>query len=307
MRRLALLGGVLLASVLEAAPLTDDAGQPWQGAVPVNRLVVLAPHAVDMLLAMGAGDRIVGVVDDHDRRGAHAVSQSGHAVVADAFALNEERLLALRPALVIVWGDGTPPQQQARLKRLGLPVWMLQARTLDDIPRQLRQLGRLTGRSEAAEQQARAAEAAMADLRRQGAIAAPRLRYFYEIWSQPLYSLHGGHLLSQALALCGADNILPAGPVPAPIVNPEHVLRANPDVIIHGRQDAAAIQARWRRFSGLSAARHGRFLAVDDPRLTRPGPGLITAVSPLCAQIADWRQAVVPAGAGNVGKALGTR
>lgn len=146
MRTLVFLACLFLGCAAQAVALTDDAGRRWQGAFPVNRLVVLAPHGVDMLLAMGAGDRIVGVVDDHDRRGAHAVSQSGHAVVADAFALNEERLLALRPALVIVWGDGTPPQQQARLKRLGLPVWTLQARTLDDIPRQLRQLGRLTGR-----------------------------------------------------------------------------------------------------------------------------------------------------------------
>ncbi len=301
-RALFLLLCLLAPPLIAASPLRDDAGQSWEGTLPVTRLVVLAPHAVDMLLAIGAGDRIVGVVDDHDRRGAHATSRSGHPVVADAFALNEERLLALRPELVIVWGDGTPRQQQARLKRLGLAVWTLEARQLADIPRQLRQLGRLTGRGEAAEQQAAATEAALAGLRRLGDQRLPRLSYFYEIWSQPLYSLHGGHLLSQALALCGADNILPPGPVPAPVVNPEYVVRGNPDVLIHGRGDAVAIQARWRRFSGLSAVRHGRFLAVDDPRLTRPGPGLIVAVAPLCAQIADWRQAAATAGAGKAGK-----
>lgn len=301
LRLLLMAFGLLAAPLLSASPLLDDAGHPWQGALPVTRLVVLAPHAVDMLLAIGAGDRIVGVVDDHERRGAHATSRSGHPVVADAFALNEERLLALRPELVIVWGDGTPRQQQARLQRLGFAVWTLEARQLADIPQQLRQLGRLTGRRAAAEREARAAEAALAGLRRLGEGPGPRLRYFHEIWSQPLYSLHGGHLLSQALALCGADNILPAGPVPAPVVNPEHVVRSNPDVLIHGRSDAAAIQARWRRFSGLSAVRHGRFLAVDDPRLTRPGPGLLAAVAPLCAQLADWRQAAAAAGAGKAG------
>ncbi|MDP2228352.1 MAG: ABC transporter substrate-binding protein [Moraxellaceae bacterium] len=284
-----LLALMLMAGSGMAAEVTDDIGHRLALSLPVQRMVVLAPHATDMLQSIGAGQQIVAVVDDHETRGAHARSLSGYPVVADAFALNEERLLALRPDLVVVWGDGTPATQQARLSRLGLPVYTLQARALTDLPRQLRVLGELTGQEAGAELAALAAEQQLQRLAAYGKRPAPRLRYFYEVWSQPLYSLQGDHLLSQALALCGADNILPPGPVAAPMVNPEFVVQANPDVLIHGKNSTSAVRARWSRFPRLTAVQKQQWLAVDDPRLARPGPGLLQAAEPLCAQLAQWR------------------
>jgi ABC-type Fe3+-hydroxamate transport system substrate-binding protein len=117
----------------------------------------------------------------------------------------------------------------------------------------------------------------------------PRLRFFYQVWPQPLYSLTAGHLLSQAFALCGADNIVPDGPVAAPLVNPEFVLAADPDVIVFPAQAAAAGQAWWSRFPRLRAARKQHWLAVDDRRLTRPGPDMLSAMVPVCAQLSQWR------------------
>lgn len=272
--------------------LSDDAGQILHLAAPAQRIVVLAPHLADMLVALGAARQIVAVVDDHDSRGAHATSLGGFPVVADSASLNTEQVLLRRPDIVLVWGSGTPQSWIARLRHLGIPVFVLEARRLDDLAREIVVLGRISGHDDTAAQQAAALRARLEAMRKQHA-SGPRLRFFYQVWPQPLYSLNAGHLLSQAFALCGADNIVPAGPVASPLINPEFVLAANPDVIVFPAADASAGRAWWSRFAGLRAARRQQWLAVDDRRLTRPGPDMLSAMEPVCAQLAQWRSGSV--------------
>lgn len=287
--RLTLLLLLLMAVPVRAAmTVTDDAGRHFTFDSSALRIVSLAPHVTDMLIGLGARSRLVGVVDDHESRGAHALSLSGLPVVADAFAVNEERLLTLRPDVVIVWAEGTPPSRIARLERLGLKVFTLKTARLEDLANQLEVLGRLAGQPAAGKAQADAFRKRLQSLRsRYG--KEPRLSYFYQVWRQPLYSLHGGHLLSQALALCGADNILPAGPVAAPLVDPEFVVRTNPHVIFFGKDDEEASRRFWSRFAGMRAVRDRHLVAVEDERLARPGPELLLAVEPLCRQLQAWR------------------
>lgn len=280
---------LVLAGWAQAAiSVVDDNGRHFALPSAPLRVVSLAPHVTDMLIGLGARSRIVGVVDDHESRGAHAVSLSGLPVVADAFAVNEERLLAQQPDMVIVWAEGTPAARIARLERLGFKVFVLKTRHLDDLARQLDTLGVLAGQPALGRQQAALFRQRLQTLSRQYR-NGPRLRYFYQVWRQPLYSLQGGHLLSQALALCGADNILPAGPIAAPLVAPEFVLQANPHIIFFGKDDAVASREFWSRFPSLRAVREHRLLAVDDQRLARPGPVLLDAVEPLCRQLQPWR------------------
>lgn len=273
-----------------AFTLTDADGKPLSLAVPAQRIVSLAPHFTDMLQSMGAGKQIVAVSDDHDSRGRRTRSLSGYPLVGDAAALNYERIMALKPDLVLAWGSGTPHAWVAQMRQLGLPVFVMEARTLQEIGGQLGMLGRLTGHeAEAAKQQA-AYERQLADLHGQGRGA--RLRYFYQVWAQPLYSLGRQHLLSQALGLCGNDNIVPEGPVMAPLINPEFVLSADPDVILFGQTEAASAPAYWGRFTRLQAVRKQHLLAVDDRRLTRPGPDMLLAVSALCGQLSVWHRQI---------------
>lgn len=285
-----LLPALLLLSPAWAAPRLPGAdGVVVALAAPAERIVSLAPHLTDTLLALGARARIVGVVDDHEQRGVHARSRDGLPLVGDAAGLNFEVVLALRPDLVLAWGSGTPRAWVERLRTLGLPVLVLESRQLADLPREITLLGLASGHDVAARQQAGALTLQLARLAREGG-EGPRLRYFYQAWRQPLYSLNAGHLLSQALALCGADNIIAAGPVAAPLVSPELVLRENPDILFFGAADAVASQAYWGRFESLHAVRQRQWLALDDRRLTRPGSGMLSAVLPVCRQISIWRK-----------------
>lgn len=276
-----------LAQAALSVPGAD--GVAVQLPVPASRIVSLAPHLTDTLLALGARARIVGVIDDHEQRGRHARSRDGLPVVGDAGGLNYEVLLALRPDLVLAWGAGTPQVWVGRMRELGLTVLVLDSRRLEDIPRETELLGQAAGRVEVARVQAAAQRAQLARLG-QGGGNGPRLRYFWQAWRQPLYSLHGGHLLSQGLARCGADNILPPGPVAAPLVSPELVLREDPDLLFFAAGSAAESEAYWSRFASLRAVRARQWLVVADPRLTRPGPGMLSALEPVCSQISTWRK-----------------
>lgn len=291
--RRATLAGLLCFFLLPAAQarlvLRDDDGVTVSLAAPAQRIVTLAPHLTDALLALGAGTQIVGVADDHEQRGAHARSLGGFPVVADAGSISYERVLAQRPDLVLAWGDGTPRAWVAQLRAQGLQVFVLHARRLDDLAHDVERLGRLSGREVAAVRQAAVIRAQLVALGRDFG-SGPRLRYFHEVWRQPLYTLNGGHLLSQALALCGADNIVPAGPVAAPLVSPEFVLKENPDFLVFSEEEATASRAWWGRFSSLAAVQRQQWLVLADKRLTRPGPGMLSAIRPVCAQIAIWRK-----------------
>lgn len=290
--RVVLLG---LLALLAGGParaelrLVDSENRTLVLAAPAQRIVTLAPHFTDTLLGFGARSQIAAVVDDHEQRGAHATSLSGFPVVADAASINYEKVLALKPDLVLAWGSGTPRAWIAQLRRLGLPVFVLEAKRLDDIARELEQIGQLSGHETEGRRQAAQVRAQLRRLaERYG--AGPRLRYFHQVWRQPLYSLNAGHLLSQALALCGADNIVPAGPVAAPLVSPEFVLQRNPDLLIFNGADAADSIAYWSRFARLAAVQRRQWLALDDRRLTRPGADMPAAVEAVCAQIASWRK-----------------
>lgn len=267
---------------------TDADGSVLSLSRPAQRIVSLAPHVTDMLVALGAGKQITGVSDDHEKRGIYTRSLSGYPVVADAAALNYEKIMALKPDLIISWGSGTPQAWIAQLRRIGLPVFVLEARKLTDIGQQIYQLGQLTGHEQSATQQQVAFDSELKSLQQRYS-AGRRLGYFYQVWSQPLYSLGSDHLLSQGLALCGADNIVPAGPVMAPLINAEFVLTADPDAILFGEVDAAGSRTFWSRFAGLQAVRRQHLLAVDDRRLTRPGPEMLQALEPLCRQLSLWR------------------
>lgn len=290
-RLLAVLAACLLVATAAQARLAarGSDGEVVTLAQPAQRIVSLAPHLTDLLLALGAREHIVGVVDDHEQRGAHAHSRSGFPVVADAASINYERVLALKPDLVLAWGSGTPAAWVAQQRRLGIPVLVMEAATLAGVAQQIEQLGRLSGRDAAARQQATAFRKALAALAR-ATPTGPRLRYFYQAWRQPLYSLNANHLLSQALGLCGADSIVPPSAVAAPLISPEFVLRENPDILLFNHSDAAASWRYWRRFASLTAVRRQQWLALDDPRLTRPGPDMLSAIRPVCAQIATWRK-----------------
>lgn len=260
----------------------DDAGHTVRLEQPARRIVSLAPHLTELLFAAGAGARVVGTVAYSD----HPPAARAVARIGDSAQLDLERIVALRPELIVVWRNGNSAQQIERIAALGIPVYSSESRRLDGIARTLRRLGSLAGTEATAEARAEAFEGRIAALRERYA-GRRELRVFYQIWHRPLLTVNGSHLISEALALCGAGNVF-AGLAPlTPTVSMEAVVQADPDAIVTGSIDPRGPDNldAWRRLDSLRATRLGNLVVVDPDKLHRQSDRIAEGVAELCESL----------------------
>jgi iron complex transport system substrate-binding protein len=269
-----------------AVTLTDDLGAAVTLPAPARRIVSLAPHLTELLFAAGAGERVVGVDEASDfPAAARALPRVG-----SSSALDHERVLALRPDLVVAWGSGNPPRLLAHLQRLGVPVFRIEARRFDDVVAALRKLGQLAGTAAQAQLRAKAFDDEVQALRASYAARAP-LRTFHAIWMQPLMTINGEHLISQALELCGASNVFAGARALTPQVGAEDVLAADPDVVTMSTPgDGAAPAQLPRSLQGLRAVRDAAVVAVNPDTLHRASDRIVQGARELCEKLDTVRQ-----------------
>lgn len=275
---------LLIAASAQAAAihLRDDAGQTLEFSRPPQRIIALAPHLTELLFAVGAGAQVVGVDGASDYpKAAQALPRVG-----DFSRINFERILALKPDLVMVWVGGNRAADIHRLKQMGVPVLQTEATRLDDVARLLRLIGQASGHAGEGEAAARGFSARLAALRvRPG--RKPPVRVFYQVWDRPLMTVGGTHWISDALALCGARNVFADLHALSPVVSREAVLLRAPDLIVSG-SDAPDMRRAWQQFAGLPAVRNQAFVRVDADRLHRLTPRLIEGVAELCAAVETY-------------------
>jgi iron complex transport system substrate-binding protein len=277
------------ASAATTRTVSDDLRHAVSVAPPPLRIVSLSPGGTEMLFAAGAGAQVIGTVEYSDEPpAARAVARIG-----DVVAIDLERLLALRPDVVVAWPAGGNPAQQAKITSLGVPLYQQQVVRLADLPDSVRRLGALAGTQAAAEREARSLEARLGALQQRYAGSAahagrPRPTVLLQVWNRPIYTIGGRHLMSDALDLCGARNVFADLPEPSPLVDVEAVIARNPDIIIAAGPpgESAAWAADWKRFGTLAAVRNGRVVAFEDQGLSRLGPSVIDATENLCRTIA---------------------
>jgi len=283
----AAIAAVALASAQPqaAVSVTDDAGHAVSVAVPARRIVSLAPHATELLYAAGAGALIVGVLDSSD----WPPEVRAKPKVGDARALDLERIVTLAPDLVVTWPYAAPAQVGALLAR-GVPVFVADPATIDGIAADLERLGALAGTSSTANAQAAQFRARLARLGAHRGEARP-VRVFYEIWNAPLYTIGGRHLITEAIGLCGGENVFASLSLPAPGVSVEAVLAAQPEAIVAGadRGERPAWLDDWKRWSSLPAVASGNLFVVDANLLHRAGPRFLDGVEALCGALDSAR------------------
>jgi iron complex transport system substrate-binding protein len=268
----------LLAWPAQAATIAvrDDAGQLLEFARSPQRIISLTPHLTELLFAVGAGQQIVGVDSASD----YPPAASTLPRIGDFSRVNLERVLALKPDLVLVWLDGNRAADIHALKKMGVPVLQTRATRLDDVARLLRMLGAATGHKEQGGAAASAYRSKLAALQMRYPVRPP-LRVFYQVWDRPLMTVGGAHWISDALQLCGARNVFADLPGLSPVVSREAVLQRAPEVIVSG-SDAPDMRAQWQEFQGLPAVRRQAFVRIDADRLHRPTPRLAEGVAALC-------------------------
>jgi len=258
--------------------VTDDAGQEIVLQQPAERIVSLSPHITELLFAAGAGSAVVGVSEYSN----YPAAAETIPRISGGGGLDMEATVALRPDLVVAWQSGNPDQQVKHLQLLGLPVFLSEPRRLEDVPQTIRKLGTLAATRTPAIEQAAAYEERLADLRSRYS-QQPEVSVFYQIWTNPLMTVNGEHLISDVMQVCSGRNVFDQLPTLAPQIDVEAVLVVNPDVIIIGADTADdSMLQQWRRWPELSAVKHKQLYSIQRELLVRQTPRVLDGVEQLC-------------------------
>jgi iron complex transport system substrate-binding protein len=259
--------------------MVDDAGRHVILKQPARRMVSLAPHITELLFAAGAGDRVVGTIE----YSTYPEAAKRIAVIGDSAQLDLERIIALKPDLLVVWQHGNAQRQLERLLDMGIPAFYNQPSRLADIAHSIEQLGRLAGTEAVARAAARDFRARANELGARYAGRSP-VTLFYQLWEQPLMTVNGEHLISDLMRVCGARNVF-AGLKPlVPRVSTEAVLAANPEAMLGAvfEPPARGDLDNWKTWSRLTAVARGNFILIHTDLLNRPTPRILEGTRHLC-------------------------
>jgi len=215
-RRLALAflaaGAIASASGAGAVTVVDDAGRSVVVDRPPARVVTLAPSLAELVFAAGAGKSLVGVSALSD----YPAAARAIARVGDAGRVDVERVLALKPDLVLVWQRGNVGREIEQLERAGVRLFQLAPQRLDDVARAIERLGVLLGHEVEAKRRAGELRSVLARLRAAHANAPP-VRVFYQVWQQPLLTVNRRQIIDEVQQLfIGGNNSLCRPPASMP-------------------------------------------------------------------------------------------
>ncbi len=280
---LALCGGAAQAADIV---LKDDTGATLRLPAPARRIVSLAPHVTENLFAAGAGGQVVGTVDYSD----YPEAAKKIARVGGYSRLDLEAVAALRPDLIIAWESGNAPGHVAKLRSLGIPVFISQPNRIEDVAEQLEKFGQLAGTGAVANGAAARFRARLAEIRKQYS-GQPRVPTFYQIWKQPLMSVGRQQIISDVISLCGGSNVFGQVEQMAPKVSEEAVLAANPEAIIaSGMGDSRPEWLDdWKRWKQITAVARDNLFFVPPELIQRHTPRILEGAARLCEHLETAR------------------
>ncbi|TFZ06366.1 ABC transporter substrate-binding protein [Ramlibacter henchirensis] len=267
---------VLVLMLATAGPLaapvtiTDDRGATVTLREAPRRIVTLLPSLAETVCELGACDRLVGV-DDY-ANWPERVRKLPHVGGLDD--ANIEQILALRPDVVML---SSTARALGRLESLNVPVLGFDLKTLADVRRVFARVAQVL--------EVQGADAAWDRIQEGVAEAArslpPNARgttVYFEVSAGPYAASENSHI-GEILAQLGAANVVPGRLGSVPLLNPEFVVRADPQVIMISERDAGTLSTRpgWSRIRAMRDGRVCRFTLAQGDVIVRPGPRLAEA------------------------------
>lgn len=250
---------------------------PLQAA---ERVISLAPSLTEMMLDLQAEQRLVGILDG----GPRPAAVQDVASVGQFAQFELETVLSLQPDLILHWPGSIGEIQLRQLRQLDIPIFTSYPLTMDQLAEQFAELGVLVGAQQSGAELTAQLQQQLTQMRARYQRDVP-LRVFYQVWDSPMYTLGGEQIISDALRVCGAENIYADLALPAPQVSVESVLARNPDVILLGSERLAQM---WQAWPTLRAVQQGQVLEVPDHGLERPSLQMFAALEQLCEQLAEF-------------------
>ena len=265
-----------------AIRVVDFSGRTISLAAPARKIVALAPHIVENVFSAGAGDTLVGVMQYSD----YPESAKQIAIVGGYEKTNFEKIIELNPDLIIAWQSGNSHSAIQRLVELGYTVYIDQADSLQDVARSIRDIGVLTGHSKKAESVATAYLEQLNQIQERYKNSA-KIKTFYQVWNNPLQTISGNHIISDAIEICGGSNIYAEEFAVAPIINIESVLQRDPEVIIASGMSSARPEwlDQWLQWDSLAAVKQDNLFFVNGDHIQRHTVRLLMGINSICEKL----------------------
>lgn len=245
----------------------------------IQRIIALAPHAVELVYMLGAGDRIVATTQYADYpEAAKAIPRIG-----GYGGIQLERVLELKPDLIIAWKSGNKDQDIEQMQALGLPVYLSITKRLDDIPKEMLSLGKQLGLENKAQHFAMQFRKRLSRLRQDHSNRS-QVKVFYQLWSEPLRAMAAGSWINELITGCGGINIFNDTALDYPQVSIETVLLAKPDVIIIPSQHGSKIEAgdKWADWPEIPAVKNNQIHYINGDILHRFSGRVLQGMQNIC-------------------------
>ena len=252
-----------------------------------QRIIALAPHIVESLYAIGAGEQIIGTTAHAD----YPKAAENILRVGSYARLQIERIIQLKPDVIIAWKTGNPMDDLARLEKYQFKVVYSHPQTLEDVANELIMLGKITGREVVANSVAKKYLLNLQKIKQKYA-TQNKVRVFYELWSRPLRTVANKAWPQQQIELCGASNPFADAQDDYPSVGLEQVLVTLPQVVIQPGQHSADSPdgLNWPQWQHIPAVKNNFIFHPNADKAHRMTILMLDEVVVLSAQIDAARQ-----------------
>ncbi|AYA42505.1 vitamin B12 ABC transporter substrate-binding protein BtuF [Xenorhabdus nematophila] len=241
-----------------------------------SRVISLAPSTTELAYAAGMGDKMIAVSAYSDYPEAAKKLEQ----VADWQGINVERIIALKPDLILAWRGGNPQRPLDQLAALGIPIFYSDVKKVEDISTELERLADYSPRPDVAKKTASEIRQKFNQLKQDHANLPPK-QVFLQFGMNPIFTSSSHTIQSEIVATCGGRNIFADSPVPWPQVNREQVLTRKPEVIVIGgtEEQKQRVADFWQPQMKVN------IIALNDDWFSRAGPRIILATEQLCQQL----------------------
>jgi iron complex transport system substrate-binding protein len=282
---------VLLLLLLGSLPvqaaereLVDFAGRRVTLPSEPQRVISLAPAITELVFALGRHDVLKGVTQFSD----FPPEARELPLVGSYHRPDIERIVALRPDLVLAIRDGNPIQAVTRIEAMGIPVFAVDPRSLAEIMQTITVLGEILNARAQAQELVSTMAGRIDVVRQTVSVASSRPSVFFQVDAAPLVSVGEDTFLHEMIEMAGGRNAT-AGKAPWPRVGWEEILRLQPDVVVissmAGGQAPEELLREWRRWPQLQAVQSGRIHVEDADLFNRPTHRLVSGLELMARRI----------------------
>ncbi len=248
------------------------------------RVISLSPHTTELAYEAGLGDNLIAVSAHSD----YPPEALELEQVANYRGINIERVVTLKPDLVLAWQGGNPDKELAKLERLGIEVFYSNPHSLYDAADNIEKLGKWSADPSVAKARADAVrkELAAIEASQQGKAKVP---YFYQLSDSPLLTNNGDHWPQPLFSLCGGENIFANSAAPYPQVNIEQIVVKAPQAIFYPAANTQ-VPLSWKKWQDfVPAVKNHAIFAITGDWLNRPTPRALKAVKQICTALDSVR------------------